>query len=61
MIVRQATPVTIPAWQPYAGLAGVIIFTALTVWVGARIFRTTILLQGQKPSLKNLIQHAFKG
>ena len=26
MIVRQATPVTIPAWQPYVGLAGVVLF-----------------------------------
>jgi len=61
MIVRQATPVTIPAWQPYAGLIGVIIFTAFSVWVGARIFRTGILLQGQKPTLANLIKFAFKG
>ena len=61
MIVRQATPVTIPAWQPIAGLAGVVIFTALTVWIGSRIFRTGILLQGQKPTLKNLFRYAFKG
>jgi len=61
MIVRQATPVTIPAWQPYVGLAGVVIFTAFSVWLGARIFRTGILLQGQKPTLTNLIKYAFKG
>jgi len=61
MIVRQATPVTIPAWQPYVGLVGVIIFTAFSVWIGARIFRTGILLQGQKPTLANLFRYAFKG
>ncbi len=61
MLVRLATPVTIPAWQPYAGLAGVILFTVLSVWIGGRIFRTGILLQGQKPTLSNLIRYAFRG
>jgi ABC-2 type transport system permease protein len=61
MIVRQATPVTIPAWQPYAGLAGVLVFTAFVVWAGSRIFRAGILLQGQKPTLKNLVKYIFKG
>jgi ABC-2 type transport system permease protein len=61
MIVRQATQVTIPAWQPIVGLVGVVIFTAFSVWVGARIFRTGILLQGQKPTLGNLLKYAFKG
>jgi ABC-2 type transport system permease protein len=61
MLVRLATPVTIPTWQPYAGLAGVILFTILSVWIGGRIFRTGILLQGQKPTLANLIKYAFRG
>lgn len=61
MIVRQATPITIPAWQPYVGLLGMVIFTVFTVWVGAKIFRTGILMQGQKPTLSNLIKNAFKG
>jgi len=29
-------------------------------FIGAKIFRTAILIQGQKPSLKNLISYAFK-
>jgi ABC-2 type transport system permease protein len=61
MIVRQATTVTIPAWQPYAGLVGVVIFTVFIVWAGSRVFRTGILMQGQKPTLKNLMKFAFKG
>jgi len=61
MITRLATPVTIPVWQPVAGLAGVIIFTALTVWAGSRIFRAGILMQGQKPTLNNLVKYIFKG
>jgi len=61
MMIRLATPVTIPMWQPIVGLGGVILFTLFTVWVGARVFRTAILLQGQKPSLANLFKYAFRG
>jgi ABC-2 type transport system permease protein len=60
MIVRLASPVSIPVWQPFAGLAGVILFTLLSVWVGARIFRTGILMQGQKPTFANLFRYGFK-
>lgn len=60
MIVRQATPVTIPAWQPIAGLVGIMLFTLFTVWAGSRIFRTGILLQGQKPTFANLFNYIFK-
>lgn len=60
MLVRMATPVTIPMWQPILGLALVILFTLFSVWVGARIFRTAILMTGQKPSLNNLIRFAFR-
>ncbi len=61
MIVRQATPVTIPVWQPILGLLGVIIFTLFNIWVSGRIFRSTILMQGKPPKLGNLINWAFKG
>jgi ABC-2 type transport system permease protein len=60
IVVRLASPVTIPAWQPVVGLIGVILFTLLSVWIGARIFRTAILIQGQKPSAANLFKYAFK-
>jgi ABC-2 type transport system permease protein len=60
MMIRLATPVTVPIWQPIIGLVGVLLFTIFSVWVGARIFRTAILLQGQKPSLANLAKYAFK-
>lgn len=61
MMVRMATPVSIPLWQPILGLALVILYTLFTVWIGSRIFRTAILTQGQKPSAKNLLRYAFKG
>ncbi len=61
MIIRLATPVTIPAWQPIAGLAGVILFTLFSVWAGGRVFRTLILMQGVKPKLGNLLKLVFRG
>ena len=61
MLIRQSTPVSIPMWQPIAGLAGVALFTALSLWAGGRIFRTCILMQGQKPKIGNLIRYAIRG
>jgi ABC-2 type transport system permease protein len=61
MLIRQVSPVTIPLWQPVVGLAGMAIFTLFTVWVAGRIFRTCILLQGQKPKLARLVRYAVKG
>jgi len=61
MVVRMASSVTIPVWQPILGLLGVILFSIFTVWIGARVFRTAILIQGQKPNLATLYKYAFKG
>lgn len=61
MLLRISTPVTIPLWQPVAGLLGVLIFTIFSVWAGGRIFRTCILLQGQKPKLANLVKYVVRG
>ncbi|MBN1116436.1 MAG: ABC transporter permease [Bacteroidales bacterium] len=59
MLVRQATPVSIPMWQPIVGLIGVVLFTILSIWLGSKIFRTMILIQGKKPNLINIIKTAF--
>jgi len=61
MLLRMATPVSIPVWQPLAGLVGVILLTVFSVWAGGRIFRICILMQGQKPKLGNTIKDAVKG
>jgi ABC-2 type transport system permease protein len=61
MLLRLSTPVTIPLWQPIVGLIGVFIFTTFSVWAGGRIFRTCILLQGQKPKLVNLVKYVVRG
>jgi len=55
MIVRQATPVSIPLWQPIVGVVGVLLFTLFTIWLGSRMFRACILMQGSPPKFSNLI------
>jgi ABC-2 type transport system permease protein len=61
MIIRTASPVGIPAWQPWVGLAEVILFTVFIVWIGGRIFRVGILMQGGPPKISKMIKWAFKG
>jgi len=61
MLLRQSTPAGVPAWQPWAGLLGVLAFTALSVWAGGRIFRIGILMQGQPPRLGNILRWAVRG
>ncbi|MCP4546978.1 MAG: ABC transporter permease [bacterium] len=61
MILRQATPMTIPLWQPWIGLVGVALFAVLSVWAGGRIFRVGILMQGQPPKLGEMVKWIFKG
>lgn len=61
MLLRKASPSGIPAWQPWAGLAGVLLFTLFSVWTGGRIFRVGILMQGGPPKLSRIIRWAFRG
>jgi ABC-type uncharacterized transport system ATPase subunit len=61
MLLRKATPIGIPAWQPWVGLAGVILFTVFSVWMGGRIFRIGILIQGGPPKLSKIFRWAIRG
>lgn len=61
MLLRQGSPMTIPAWQPWVGLAGVLLTTALAVWAGGRIFRVGILMQGKPPRPADLVRWAIRG
>jgi len=61
MLMRQATSVTIPLWQPIVGLAGVILFTMLCIWAGGRVFRSAIIMQGKKPKPGTLLRYILKG
>lgn len=61
MLMRLATPTTIPAWQPWVGLAGVLALTLMTVWAGGRIFRVAILMQGKPFNLSDIMRWAARG
>jgi len=61
MMLRQSLPGGVPAWQPWAGLAGVLIVTPLLTWAAARIFRIAILFQGQRPNAAELVRWAVRG
>ncbi len=61
MLMRQSMPGGVPAWQPWVGLAGVVLCTWFTTWVAARIFRVTILMQGKPPRLPDLVRWAVRG
>jgi ABC-2 type transport system permease protein len=61
MLLRQSTPEGVPGWQPWVGLAGMCIFALLSIWMGGRIFRVGILMQGQPPKLGNIVRWAFRG
>jgi ABC-2 type transport system permease protein len=61
MLLRQAMPDGVPAWQPWVGLVDVLAFAAATVWAASRIFRVAILMQGKPPRLAEMVRWAMKG
>lgn len=61
MLLRQAMPVGVPAWQPWVGVAGVLVWTVGGTWAAARIFRVGILMQGQPPKLSEIVRWAWTG
>jgi len=61
MLVRQAMPEGVPAWQPWAGLAGISVTVPLIVWAAARIFRIGIMLQGKPPKGREVLRWAIRG
>jgi ABC-2 type transport system permease protein len=61
MLLRQATPSGVPAWQPWVGLVLVVLFTLLCVWMSGRIFRVGLLMQGNPPKLRDLARWAIRG
>lgn len=61
MLVRQATPGGVPAWQPWLGLAGVLVATGAISWMASRVFRIAILLQGKTPNVAELLRWGITG
>jgi ABC-2 type transport system permease protein len=61
MLLRQALPGGVPAWQPWAGLLGAIAYAFFIIWAAARIFRIGILSQGKTPKVAELVQWVMQG
>lgn len=61
MLMRQAMPGGIPAWQPWAGLLGVLACAVGISWIAARIFRVALLFQGKTPKIGELLKWAARG
>ena len=61
MLLRQAMEANVRPWEQIVSTIGVIVFTVFCVWVGGRIFRIGILMQGKAPSFKQLVQWVVHG
>ncbi len=61
MMMRQAMPGGVPAWQPWVALAGMLIWTLITTWTASRIFRVGLLMQGKPPRIADLARWAVRG
>jgi ABC-2 type transport system permease protein len=61
MVIRLAVPPGIPGWQPFLGIVLVLATTMLCVWIGGRIFRLGILLQGKGANMGQLVKWVIRG
>ena len=61
MMMRQAMPGGVSAWQPWVGLVGIVAWTVAVAWAAARIFRIGILMQGKTASFAELLRWAVRG
>jgi ABC-2 type transport system permease protein len=61
MTLRLATPETVPMWQPIVGLVGLALLTYAFVFLGARIFRVGILIQGTPPKFSRIVEWMIRG
>lgn len=55
MMLRIAIPPGPAPWELVVGISGMLAFTLLCIWAGAKIFRIGLLVQGQTPSLARLV------
>lgn len=60
MVTRLAIPPTVPLWQPLVGLGGMFLMTIACIYVGGRIFRVGLLMQGKAPTYLELAKWVLK-
>ncbi|MBI4718045.1 MAG: ABC transporter permease [Planctomycetes bacterium] len=61
MLMRQAVPPGVPAWQPALGIALVVLTTLVCVLLAGRIFRVGILMQGKGAKVGEMFRWALRG
>jgi ABC-2 type transport system permease protein len=61
MVMRLATPVGVPLWQPPVAMAGCVLTMLFCVWAAGRIFRVGFLMQGKQPKISDLVRWAVRG
>ncbi len=61
MVLRQAVPPGIPAWQPAVGIGLVLLATIACVFAAGRIFRVGILMQGKGAKFGEMMRWVIRG
>jgi len=61
MLLRQAIPPGVPAWQPALGIVLVLLTTTLFVFAAGRVFRVGILMQGKGAKFGEMLRWAIRG
>ncbi|WP_165072535.1 ABC transporter permease [Paludisphaera rhizosphaerae] len=61
MLMRMAMQPAPPAWQVILSVVLTTATAVFCVWVGGRIFRTGLLMQGKTPTIAELAKWAMKG
>lgn len=61
MVLRLIVLPSMPLWQPVLGAVLVLLVTVATVYVGGRIFRVGILMQGKSAGFAQMARWALRG
>ena len=58
MVMMARVPAGVPGWELALSLAILAVFTVLTIWLSAKIYRVGIFMYGKKPTPRDLIRWA---
>lgn len=61
MLMRMAMQPTPPAWQVVLSVVLTTLTALACVWIGGRIFRTGLLMQGKTPTIAEMAKWAWRG